>query len=373
MKIDELKRDILDLGLEENLYLSVLIYLAATARKMENKISVITSGPAGLGKSHIAKTILNLFPEEAIVSSSRITPAGLLTLKDLSHKVLYIYEKFHDSQFSQYIRELMTEGEVRYMTAEGEKSLEGPVTVIETTVNADVIGIENKSRCFSAGINQTSEARNRILERQRKNRTIQGLQREKDFDVLRARHRTFQHELEPLRVVIPYAEGIRFQCPSHHAARAQERLLNVISVIAFMDQKNRQQKIYKGMAYIDAKESDFEEAKEILTNIPIDENELTLPPEVIEFVNLARSCKENLCVTGYFTRNKMLEALPPDSVYRTYKAVAKILKILCQFGFINERPVRGAKNRAEYSFEKDFPMSLMNSLSLNCYSSLRLA
>ncbi len=373
MRIDELKKDLLDLGLEENLYLGVLIYLTATARKTENKISVLVSGPAGLGKSHVVNSILGLFPDEDIISFSRITPAGLLTLEDLRHKILYIYEKFRDPQYSQYIRELITEGEVRYMTADGERCLKGPTTVVETTVNADVIGIENKSRCFSAGINKTTEARTRILERQRTDRTIQGLQQERALEALRAKHKTFQQGLKHIRVVIPFAEDIKFQCPSHHAARAQERLLNVICAIAFMDQQNRRKKAFEETIFIEARETDFEEVKEILTHIPIDENESMIPPQVAEFVNLIRVHKENLCRKPCFTRNDMLEVLPSDNVYRNYKAIVKILKVLSEFGFINEKPVRGIKNRAEYSFSNYFPKLPMNSSDLTCYASISLA
>ena len=148
MKISELKEDLISLGLGDNLGLAELLHLAGTARDTPYNISVLVSGPAGLGKSHLAKTVLDLFPTEDIMSTSRMTPASLVRQGDLRGKVLFVGEKFDDPQFAQYIRVLLSEGEVNYSTANGEYKLLGPTTLVETTVNSEIFGIQNRSRCF---------------------------------------------------------------------------------------------------------------------------------------------------------------------------------------------------------------------------------
>lgn len=374
MKIQEIRDDLILSGLGDNLELALLIYLAATARKSDNKISVLVSGPAGLGKSHLARTVLDLFPGEDIITSSRMTPAGLMGLEDLRGKILFVYERFEDPLFAQYIRELMTEGEVRYTTADGERRLKGPVTLIETTVNHNIVSAENKSRCFVVGINTSSEAKNGILEKQKSLRTIKGLLYQKNFDSMQEKHRRFQQELDQsLRVLIPFAEDIRFQASPHHAPRILQRILNVIATIAYLDQKLRHANTTDCIRYIEATREDFEEARELLISIPIEEEGSLLSYKEAEFVNILKIQREKLSQKHCFSRNDLLDALSHDSPYRSYKVVSKILSTLSNLSFIDELPLRGIKNRVEYRFNKDFPHMAVDDSTLTCYSTLSLA
>ena len=94
MNIQQLKEDLSDLGLKNNLSLATLIYLAALVRGTKNKISVLCNGSAGLGKSHLARTVLSLFSEGSVIPISKMTPAGLLRQENLDMKILFIYERF---------------------------------------------------------------------------------------------------------------------------------------------------------------------------------------------------------------------------------------------------------------------------------------
>lgn len=374
MKISELKNDLVSLGLGDNLNLGVLLYLSATARKTIYKNSVLVSGSAGSGKSHLAKTVLELFPSEDIITSSRMTPAGLMGLEDLRNKILFVYERFEDPIFAQYIRELMTEGEVRYTTVDGERCLKGPITLIETTVNHNIVSAENKTRCFVVGVNTSPEAKKGILEKQKALRTIKGFFYQRNFDTTQERHRKFQQRLDQsLRVIIPFAENIRFQASSDHAPRILQRILNVISTIAYLDQDSRRSKGEGSTCHIEATMVDFEEARQLLTNMPIEEEGSLLSYREVDFINMLKNQREKLSQKRCFSRNDLLYALSQDSPYRSYKVVSKILATLRNLGFIDELPLRGIKNRVEYRYNKDFPVMAVDSSTLTCYSTLSLA
>lgn len=374
MKIHEIKEDLLKLGLGDNIDLALLIYLAVSMRKTERKISVLVTGPSGAGKSYLVKTIMELFPRDDIITISRMTPAALVRYGDLSNKVLFIYEKFKDELFAQYIRELISEGEVIYTTANEQHRLQGPTTLIETTVHPQMITIENKSRCFVVEINISEGARHNILERQKELRTINGLLGDKEIKDIQNKHKDFQKNLDPsIIVVIPYAKRIKLQSFAQHASRILDRILNTISAITFLEQDRRQIKESSCHRYIEANENDFYIAKEILQKLPIDETESVLPDDTVKFIETLRAHREKLYQLGTFTRGHVFDIINNSNYpHKSSKVVIKHLSILNQIGFIDERPVRGLKNRCEYTLSRTFSALLRQRLLRNCYATLSL-
>jgi hypothetical protein len=373
VKIQEIKDDLSELGLSENLSLATLIYLAALMSKTAYKISILVNGPAGMGKSHVARSVLKLFPEEDIITSSRITPAGLMQCGDLSKKIMFVYEKFYDPQFAQYIRELISEGEVVYMKDDGVQKLKGPITLIETTVNVDTVGTENRSRCFVVGINASDNAKSNILDKIKQARTADGLSMQNNIHVIAEKHKEFQKGLDSsLHVVIPFATEIKFNASPYHTPRILQRVLNVISAVAFIDQTGREQKSREGVTYIEATRDDFEQARQILTGLRIDEEEFLLSGDAVEFVKFLQSNKESLFQKPKFNRNDVID-LQVGNVRRwSYKVVAKYLCLLVRAGFLDEKPLRGTKNSVEYQFSKDFTRTILSQDFIGCYSSLSL-
>jgi len=375
MNISKLKTDLISLGLEDNLSLAVLLYLAGTARKTPYKISVLVNGPAGLGKSHLTKTVLNLFPQKNIISCSRMTPAYLVRQGDLSGKVLFIYEKYEDPQFAQYIRELITEGEVTYSTVSGEYRLQGPTTLIETSVNSDMFDIEDRSRYFVAEINTSREARDNIATKQKRYRTIEGLRFRRLNKSIEEEHRIFQEKLSRnLCVIIPFAEEINFRSNAYHAPRIRERVLNLISVITYLQQEDRHIiEEYRDFRLIEATRDDFTEAKQILTDIRLDEDDVLLPRDVLGFMDALRANRKELSQNRTFSRNQVIKVLSVSEQFGSYKVITRYLRALVEVGVINELPVRGLKNKVEYSFSSDFPVNPSENYVGNCYASLSLA
>ncbi|NQU73267.1 MAG: hypothetical protein HQ547_00965 [Candidatus Omnitrophica bacterium] len=374
MTIRDIKEDLIGLGLGGNVDLATLLYLSLTMRKAERKISMLITGPSSAGKSYLADTVINLFPQEDIIKVSRVTPAALVKYGDLSRKVLFVYEKFKDELFAQYIRGLISEGEVIHATANELCRLQGPTTLVETTANPNIIGIENKSRCFVVGINTSEEARSNILERQKELRTIRAFPLNKETEDTQRGHKEFQENLDPtIDVIIPYAKRIKLHTLAQHAPRILERVLNVITAIGFLEQGKREVKELNGHRYIEAEETDFYIAKEILQKLPIDETESILPEDTVKFIETLRAHRNKLYELGTFTRGHLFDIInKSDYPHRSSKVVIKHLSVLNQIGFIDERPVRGLKNRCEYTLNKAFTVLLTQRSPQNCYATLSL-
>lgn len=374
MTIQEIKKDLIELGLADNLFLALLVYLAISMRKTSRKTSLLITGPAGAGKSFLVKTVTDLIPVEDILVISKMTPAALMRCGDLSNKVLYRYENSKDEQFAQYLRELISEGEVIYTTANMEHRLKGPTTFIETTTNPNVVGIENKSRYFVVGINTSAEARRNILERQKALWTVEGLRINKSIADIQHKHKELQKSLDPsIEVVIPFGKETIFHSYSQHASRILERIRNVISAIVFLEQGERRINDTNGHRYIEATEDDFLMAKTILQELLIDESEFVLPEDTREFAEILRCHRAELSQYRAFTRGHVFEAVN-KSLYphKSPKVVIKHLSLLSQIGLIEEKPIRGLKNRCEYRFSEYFPTASSQRLLDSCYATLNL-
>lgn len=375
MNIQELKNDLQQLGLNDNLNLAALLYLAEMMRKTKYKISILITGPAGAGKSFLVKAVTDLIPAEDLLVISKMTPAALVRCQDLSGKVVYRYENSEGEQFAQYIRQLISEGEVIYPTANMEYRLKGPTTFIETTTNPNVVGIENKSRYFVVGINTSTEARRNIFEIQKELRTVRGFQTNAVMAGIQRKHKEFQKNLDPsIEVVISFAKEIAFRSYAQHGSRILDRVLNVISAIAFLQQGERNIIEAEGHRYIEATEDDFYTAKTILQELPIDESEAVVPEETIAFIEILRCHREKLNQLSTFTRGHIFDIVSnSDYPHKSMKVVIKQLAILSEIGYIDIHPVRGLKNRCEYKFGVAFPTLPSEKLLRNCYATLSLA
>jgi len=373
MTLPEIQNDLTGLGLGDNLGLATLIYLAAAVRATPYKMSVIVEGASGTGKSFLVKTVLGIFPPQAIITLSRITVAAFVRQSDLRNSVLYVQEKFKDNNLDQLMRELLSEGEIIYSLADQEIRLQGPTTLIDTTTDSIITGKENRTRSFIAKINRSEAAQASIFEKQKERRTLEGLLAQSRESFIYEKHRQFQEGLDSqLRVVMPFARRINFFSPSRHAPRTFERILNLISAIAYLNQKRKTVHEENGTRFIEADEQDFLQAKEMLISLEVEEDEAALPGETIEFFKLLKAHRNALRQHDYFSRYDVLACLEKGKQGRTYKAIKKNMNSLRELGIIEELPVRGGKNCIRYRFPDDFMGCGLDKVEINCYAALSL-
>ena len=84
-------------------------------------------------------------------------------------------------------------------------TVEARAAFIEATT-ASSVNHENATRCFELMMDETEEQTRRIHERQRMLRTGRGLELRRQAEAITRRHWNAQRLLEPLPVVIPFAD-----------------------------------------------------------------------------------------------------------------------------------------------------------------------
>jgi DNA primase catalytic core len=225
-------------------------YLACVSRKLEQPLAVIIQSTSAAGKSTLMDAVLALVPEEDRVHYSAMTGQSLFYLgeQDLKHKILAIAEEEGVRQAAYALKVLQSQGELTIAStgkdpATGllvtqEYRVEGPVMLFLTTTAID-LDEELLNRCVVLTINESREQTRAIQQRQRAQRTLQGLIARADADAVLTLHRNAQRLLRPLAVVNAYAEQLTFLDDRTRTRRDHQKYLALIDSIALLHQHQR--------------------------------------------------------------------------------------------------------------------------------------
>src|SRR5262249_10245141 len=142
-------------------------------------------------------------------------------------------------------------------------TVEARAAFIEATT-ASSVNHENATRCFELSMDETQEQTKRIHERQRLLRTEAGLKIRAESDAITQRHWNAQRLLEPLSVIIPFADKLSFPSSWMRSRRDHARFLNLIEVSAFLHQHQREKRQGAIVAAIGDYETAYALAGEVL-------------------------------------------------------------------------------------------------------------
>ncbi len=255
----------------------ILQYLVATSRKQDRPLSTVIKSPSAWGKSEMVKKVVRLMPPEDVVEYTRLTAQSLAYLPPnaLQHKFMAVTERDGSEESDYTIRVLQSENIIRVayaakdpLTGEmrtRENQVNGPMAYTETTTRPTIHN-ENATRVFELYLDGTEKQTQRVHELQRRNATLEGLRSEKEKEAIVRRHRNAQRLLEPVKVVIPYADLIKFPADIPRTRRDLPRFLEVIKAIAFLRQKQKPKKtdsdprMNDRLEYIEADLADYEVA-----------------------------------------------------------------------------------------------------------------
>jgi DNA primase len=245
-----------------------LCYLIATSRKLTKPLSCIIRSESGAGKSYLMELIADLMPEEDVEYFSRLTPQSLYYMgRDrLVHKLLIVDERDGSEESEYPIRTLQTRRKLTLAVPRKDDKgnmtttileINGPIAYMESTTS-DYLNPENANRCFEIFLDESQNQTIKIFSFQRQSKTMDGWKRERRKEHVIQRHQNAQRLLQPIKVIIPYAELIDFPVSWIRGRRDHERFLNLIEAIAFLHQYQRPcKKSDEGQEYLEATIDDY--------------------------------------------------------------------------------------------------------------------
>ena len=344
--LDQVARDIDSLGFVGEETVKRLLYLVAVSRKLPDQLSAIVLSQSGAGKSGATEVIERLTPPEDVVLLTRLTPQSLYYTEPgfLDRKLVIVEERYGSMEADYSIRVLQSRKKLIAAAPVKDPQtgnmrtkvfmVEARAAFIEATT-ASSVNHENATRCFELQMDETEEQTRRIHERQRLMRTEAGLKMRQEQEAICRRHSNAQRLLEPLPVVIPFAGLLTFPSSWMRTRRDHARFLNLIEVLAFLHQHQRE-KTREGAVM--ASLADYEAAYALSGEVLAETLSDIKKPLRRALERIRALCQGNgECVS----RREIREALSePDSTVRRW------LSELVELEYLETEPSKGGQGRS---------------------------
>ena len=356
----------------------LLLYLAATSRKMPDPISVIVSSQSASGKSYLIDTVKALMPEEDVVSMTSLSDQALNYMAEdgLQHKFLVMGEAVHSHSVEHQIREMLSAKELsRLVAVKDEKTgklssklVRKPVLVslAMSTTTTDV-NPENASRFFVVSTDESESQTKEVHRVQRSKYTLQRIAvREDEKPAIIARHRAAQRLLRPLAIVNPYAQLLGFPARMMRTRRDNERFLDLIASVCFLRQYQKNVKSDEhGREYALCDLTDYEIAYRImsailpltLSNFPRSASDLYASFRAL--VKLQAEAEGLLPVEVVISQRELRE-----STELSQMSVKRNLRTLCDYEYLVEVGSFQRGSRRGYRLAEDQELSLVDLSSI---------
>ncbi len=282
--INEIIKDITNLGHVGEEINKAIGYLVSVSRKLAEPLSCIIISRSGAGKSELMEKVEQLTPPEDLVQFSSLTPQALYYMDkdELVHKLLLIEERAGSDQADYSIRELQTKkvlrkgvpikdpntGKIKTIRLE----VNGPISYMESTTNSN-INPENTNRCFILHIDESVKQTKRIHELQRKSKTLEGMEFKIMTPRIIAKHQNAQRLLKAVKVINPFSGLITFPDDRLRTRRDFMRFLNLIEAVTYLHQFQRDTKIMTDkvtgevIKYVESSIDDYKIAYDIIKKI----------------------------------------------------------------------------------------------------------
>lgn len=252
--IDRISADIEAAGVAGEEDLRLTLYLIGVSRLLPRPLAGIVQGQSSSGKSYTIERVAAMFPKEAIVHATQMTPQALFHARpgSLSHRWVVAGERSRidnddKAEATRALREMLAAGrlskmmpvkiggEIQTVTIEQR----GPIAFIESTTAARIFE-EDANRCILLSTDERRGQTKTILRRLALH--VSGKGGLLESDVL-ARHHALQRLLERHDVVIPYAEPLaaelEFFADRCECRRAFPMILAMIQASALLHQRQR--------------------------------------------------------------------------------------------------------------------------------------
>jgi hypothetical protein len=226
----------------------LICYLACVSRYLPQPLAVLLQSSSAAGKTSLVEATLTFMPEEGKIRLSALTSQSLYYMgrTQLKHKILAVAEEEGVAEASYALKLLQSEGHLSIASA-GKDShtgrqrtehyeVEGPVAMLLTTTAEDP-DPELANRCITLSVNEQPEQTAAIHRQQRAAYTLNG--NANDPQAVRTCHQNAQRLLEPLGVVIPWADRLSFRTDQTRMRRDHAKYLALIAASALLHQYQR--------------------------------------------------------------------------------------------------------------------------------------
>lgn len=266
-----------ELGIAGEQTLVMTTYVLGTSRLLARPLAACVQGSSSSGKSHTIERVASMFPPEARLMGTDLTPNALYYLPEdaLRHRVVFAGERSRGkederAEATRALREMISAGVLRKLVAmkRGDAietvmiERRGPISYIESTTLVDIFA-EDANRMLLLGSDDSPEQTRRVLDAIAA--SYAGTKRGSKADAIQARHFAMQRMLRRVAVEIPFAPVLAEAMPVSRpeARRAISRILGVVQSIALLHQFQRTDSPEHGTV-ITATRDDYRIARELL-------------------------------------------------------------------------------------------------------------
>ena len=288
----------------------LLIYIAASTRKMDDPISVLVQAASASGKSMLIDTVRRLMPEQDVIAITSLSDQALVYISEggLLHKLLVLGESVHSEPVEYQIREMLSSHELSRLVASKDqktgkilsKHIKAPVIVSAMmTSTDDNINPENASRYFIIRTDESRSQTARIHKAQKQKYSRNRYEQKKHLipEIIRI-HKSAQRLLKNVVVFNHYADLIDFPTWRMRNRRDHDRFNDLVAGICFLRQYQKEQKTGhdsvtgREYTYIECDLKDYEIARQIACHIlPSTINEF--PPQAHKLYETIREIARN--------------------------------------------------------------------------------
>lgn len=246
--------DVEALGVAGERELAGTLYLAGVSRLLAQPLAVRVKGPSSSGKSYVIDRVARLFPPEAVVQATQMTPQALFHMPAGSLVNVWIVagerSRLDDDEVAEAtraLREMLSAGKLSKLMpvkvgggqiVTQQITQDGPVAYVESTT-MNVVFDEDENRCLSVFTNEQSGQTRLILDRLGAALS----QGDSGADVARiiGVHHALQRSLVRRKILIPFGAKLAELFPEKRveARRAFQLLLSMVQACALLHQHQR--------------------------------------------------------------------------------------------------------------------------------------
>lgn len=340
----------------------LLVYLAASSRKLDDPVSIVIVSESAAGKSSLIDTVRTLMPGEDVVNLTSLSDQALNYMSDgeLLHKLLVMGEAVHNEVVEHQIRELLSAKELSRMVVTKDERTgkltsalvrqKAVVSLMMSTTNHEMNG-ENASRCFFVHADESEEQTKRIHEAQNQKYTLEALQKKQAVipEIMR-KHHAAQRLLQPVVIVNPFAGKNEFPSCRMRSRRDNKQINELVAAVCYLRQYQKVRQCKDGVEYIECDQTDIDTAWQLFREGIMQATYLELPASLVRLYDEVRElCRtlardsgvpiEQVSFDQAMVR-KRVRSLGSESIKKYLKKLVSLEYLGVKAGFVRGQRVK---------------------------------